>query len=120
MTNPDDATASADGSGTEQSLDETARIARDLIRIDTTNWGEGRAKGETDAAAYVSEHLASLGLKPRTYESRPGRTTVVARVEGRDRSKPALVVHGHLDVVPADPSDWTFDPFAGGIRAVTG
>ena len=43
MTNPDDATASADGSGTEQSLDETARIPRDLIRIDTTNWGEGRA-----------------------------------------------------------------------------
>ncbi|MGN6206933.1 M20/M25/M40 family metallo-hydrolase [Humibacter sp.] len=116
MTNPDDATASADGSGTEQSLDETARIARDLIRIDTTNWGEGRAKGETDAAAYVSEQLASLGLKPRTYESRPSRTTVVARVEGRDRSKPALVVHGHLDVVPADPSDWTFDPFAGEIH----
>ncbi|GAB3796484.1 M20/M25/M40 family metallo-hydrolase [Humibacter antri] len=116
MTNPDDATARAEGSGTEQSLDETARIARDLIRIDTTNWGEGRAKGETDAAAYVSEHLAALDLKPRTFESRPDRATVVARVEGRDRSKPALVVHGHLDVVPADPSGWTFDPFAGEIH----
>jgi acetylornithine deacetylase/succinyl-diaminopimelate desuccinylase-like protein len=116
MSNPGEATTSADGTGAEQGIDETARIARDLIRIDTTNWGEGRAKGETDAAAYVSEHLTSLGLSPRTYESRPGRTTVVARVEGRDRSKPALVVHGHLDVVPADPSDWTFDPFAGEIH----
>jgi acetylornithine deacetylase/succinyl-diaminopimelate desuccinylase-like protein len=116
MSNPRDATTSADGTGAEQGIDETARIARDLIRIDTTNWGEGRAKGETDAAAYVSEHLTSLGLSPRTYESRPGRTTVIARVKGRDRSKPALVVHGHLDVVPADPSDWTFDPFAGEIH----
>jgi acetylornithine deacetylase/succinyl-diaminopimelate desuccinylase-like protein len=101
---------------TEPELEETARIARDLIRFDTTNWGEGRAKGETDAAAYVSEHLSSLGLSPRTYESAPDRTSVVARVAGRDASKPALVVHGHLDVVPADPADWTFDPFAGEIH----
>ena len=115
MTTPD-AADSADGAGSGQSIDETARIARDLIRIDTTNWGEGRSNGEADAAAYVSEHLASLGLRPRTYESRPTRTTVVARVEGRDRSKPALVVHGHLDVVPADPADWRFDPFAGEIH----
>ncbi|QDZ13723.1 M20/M25/M40 family metallo-hydrolase [Humibacter ginsenosidimutans] len=116
MTTPNETTDGVGSPGAEHHLDETARIARDLIRIDTTNWGEGRAKGEADAAAYVSEHLASLGLHPRTYESRPDRTTVVARVAGRDRSKPALVVHGHLDVVPADPSDWTFDPFAGEIH----
>ncbi|NNC10460.1 M20/M25/M40 family metallo-hydrolase [Planctomonas sp. JC2975] len=116
MTTPNDAEQSAVEREPEPQLDETARIARDLIRIDTTNWGEGRAKGETDAAAYVSDHLASLGLQPRTYESRPDRTTVIARVEGRSKDKPALVVHGHLDVVPADPADWTFDPFAGEIH----
>jgi acetylornithine deacetylase/succinyl-diaminopimelate desuccinylase-like protein len=116
MTTPNEATDGVGSLGAEHPIDETARIARDLIRIDTTNWGEGHAKGEADAAAYVSEHLASLGLRPRTYESRPDRTTVIARVEGRDRSKPALVVHGHLDVVPADPADWTFDPFAGEIH----
>ncbi|HWD62779.1 MAG TPA: M20/M25/M40 family metallo-hydrolase [Humibacter sp.] len=104
------------GNSSEQGLEETAQIARDLIRMDTTNWGAGRSKGETDAAAYVSERLTELGLSPRTYESEPGRTSVVARVSGRDSSKPALVVHGHLDVVPADPADWTFDPFAGEIR----
>ena len=108
--------ASEQGPSEEQGLEETARIARDLIRMDTTNWGEGRSKGEADAAAYVSEHLAALGLSPRTYESEPGRTSVVARVRGRNRDKPALVVHGHLDVVPADPADWTFDPFAGEIH----
>ncbi|MHA7986409.1 M20/M25/M40 family metallo-hydrolase [Rathayibacter sp. CAU 1779] len=116
MTTPNDADQNTVDRDAENALDETARIARDLIRIDTTNWGEGRAKGETDAAAYVSDHLASLELQPRTYESRPNRTTVIARVEGRNKDKPALVVHGHLDVVPADPADWTFDPFAGEIH----
>ncbi|WP_022899295.1 M20/M25/M40 family metallo-hydrolase [Humibacter albus] len=108
--------ASHPASPETQNLDETARIARDLIRMDTTNWGEGRAEGETEAAEYVNAHLESIGLKPSIYESQPGRTSVVARIPGRDRSKPALVVHGHLDVVPADPADWTFDPFAGEIH----
>ncbi len=116
MTTPNGSSESSGPPETEGDLDETARVARDLIRIDTTNWGEGRAKGETDAAAYVSDYLATLGLRPRTFQPRPDRTTVVTRVPGRDRSKPALVVHGHLDVVPADPSDWTFDPFGGEIH----
>jgi acetylornithine deacetylase/succinyl-diaminopimelate desuccinylase-like protein len=100
----------------ERTLSETARIARDLIRFDTTNYGEGRSNGEADAAAYVSEHLSALGLKPTSYESDPGRVSVVTRVPGKNRDKPALVVHGHLDVVPADPADWSVDPFAGEIR----
>jgi acetylornithine deacetylase/succinyl-diaminopimelate desuccinylase-like protein len=100
----------------ERTLSETARIARDLIRFDTTNYGEGRSNGEADAAAYVSEHLSALGLKPTSYESDPGRVSVVTHVPGKNRDKPALVVHGHLDVVPADPADWSVDPFAGEIR----
>jgi acetylornithine deacetylase/succinyl-diaminopimelate desuccinylase-like protein len=97
-------------------LDETAIIARDLIRFDTTNYGEGRSNGEAEAAQYVEARLRDLGLTPQLFESDPGRTSVVARVEGRDRSKPALVVHGHLDVVPADPRNWSVDPFGGVIR----
>ena len=83
-------------------LDETAVIARDLIRFDTTNYGEGRAKGEREAAEYVEAKLAALGLAPQLFEPEPRRTSVVARVPGRDPDKPALVLHGHLDVVPAD------------------
>ncbi|WP_309068632.1 M20/M25/M40 family metallo-hydrolase, partial [Microbacterium sp.] len=97
-------------------LPEVARIARDLIRIDTTNWGGGRAKGEREAAEYVGAHLEGLGLEPQYYEPIERRTNVAARVPGRNRDKPALVLHGHLDVVPAVADDWSVDPFAGEIR----
>jgi len=97
-------------------LEDTARIARDLIRFDTTNWGGGRARGEAEAAEYVEAELRVLGLEPRLYDAAPRRTSVVARVEGADPTRPALVVHGHLDVVPADPANWSVDPFAGDIR----
>ncbi|ARC56824.1 putative succinyl-diaminopimelate desuccinylase [Frondihabitans sp. 762G35] len=97
-------------------LDETALIARDLIRFDTTNYGSGRSNGEADAAEYVEAKLVELGVTPQVFESEPGRTSVLARVEGRDRSKPGLVLHGHLDVVPADPANWSVDPFGGEVR----
>lgn len=97
-------------------LDETAIIARDLIRFDTTNYGEGKSNGETDAAEYVEARLRAMGLDPQLFDSDPGRTSVVARVPGRNAAKPALVVHGHLDVVPADPRNWTVDPFGGVIK----
>jgi acetylornithine deacetylase/succinyl-diaminopimelate desuccinylase-like protein len=97
-------------------LDATARIARDLIRFDTTNHGEGRSEGETEAAEYVEQHLKDLGLEPELIDAAPGRTSVLARIPGRNRDKPALVVHGHLDVVPADPANWSVDPFAGVIK----
>ncbi|PFG31401.1 M20/M25/M40 family metallo-hydrolase [Paramicrobacterium agarici] len=102
--------------GESADLDETAQITRDLIRIDTTNFGNGKAKGETEAAEYVEAYLADLGLTSRLFVSEPRRTSLVTRVEGRDPSKPALVVHGHLDVVPADPRTWSVDPFEGVIR----
>src|SRR3954447_26407167 len=91
----------------DDQLDETAIIARDLIRFDTTNYGEGRSNGETDAAEYVAARLSALGLDAQLFESEPGRVSVVARVEGEDASKPALVVHGHTDVVPAQPDNWS-------------
>jgi len=100
----------------DDQIDATARIARDLIRFDTTNYGGGKSNGETDAAEYVGAYLQNLGLEPELFESEPGRVSVVARVEGADRSKPALVVHGHTDVVPAQPDNWSVDPFEGVIK----
>ena len=97
-------------------LEETARIAQDLIRIDTTNYGEGRSKGETEAAEYLGAQLEQLGLKTIYVDADDRRTSVLARVPGRDPSLPALVVHGHSDVVPADPKNWSVDPFAGEVR----
>ncbi|WP_394551861.1 M20/M25/M40 family metallo-hydrolase [Agromyces sp. MMS24-JH15] len=97
-------------------LAEEAVIARDLIRMDTVNFGEGRSNGEGEAAEYVEAKLRALGLDPVMFDAAPGRTSVVARVPGADSAKPALVVHGHLDVVPADARNWTADPFGGEIR----
>jgi acetylornithine deacetylase/succinyl-diaminopimelate desuccinylase-like protein len=97
-------------------LEDTARIARDLIRFRTVNWGMGKSEGETEAAEYIAAELTRLGLAPRLFESEPGRTSLVARVDGVDPSQPALVLHGHLDVVPAMADDWSVDPFAGEIR----
>jgi acetylornithine deacetylase/succinyl-diaminopimelate desuccinylase-like protein len=96
--------------------DEVVGICRDLIRIDTTNFGDDSGPGEREAAEYVAGLLAEVGLEPTVFESRPRRTSLVARIEGTDRSRPALLVHGHLDVVPARADDWQVDPFAGEVR----
>ena len=100
----------------DPSLPEVVRVASDLIRFDTSNFGGGNARGEREAAEYVGAYLAALGLEVEYYEPVPRRTNVMARVPGRDRSLPALVVHGHLDVVPAMADDWSVDPFAGVVQ----
>jgi acetylornithine deacetylase/succinyl-diaminopimelate desuccinylase-like protein len=96
--------------------DEVVAICRDLLRIDTSNYGDDSGPGERAAAEHVAGLLTEVGLDVDVFESAPGRTSVVTRVEGADRSRPALVVHGHLDVVPARADDWSVDPFAGEER----
>jgi acetylornithine deacetylase/succinyl-diaminopimelate desuccinylase-like protein len=93
--------------------DEVVRICQELIRIDTSNYGTDEGPGERAAAEYVMELLHEVGLEPELFESSPGRASVVVRLEGQDRSRPALVLHGHLDVVPAAKDDWSVDPFGG-------
>lgn len=95
--------------------DEVVDLCRDLIRIDTSNFGGNESRGERAAAEYVAGKLAEVGLEPQIFESEPGRASTVARIEGEDRSRPALLIHGHTDVVPANAEDWTYDPFAGEI-----
>src|SRR6266566_4850330 len=95
--------------------DEVVDICRDLIRIDTSNPGDHSGPGERQAAEYVAARLSEVGLEPAVLESHPKRTSVVARIEGQDRTRPALLVHGHLDVVPASAPDWQVDPFSGEI-----
>ncbi|GHD23114.1 M20/M25/M40 family metallo-hydrolase [Streptomyces galbus] len=98
-----------------QALDEVVRFTSDLIRIDTTNRGGGDCR-ERPAAEYAAEQLAGAGLEPVLLENTPGRTNVVARVEGSDPSADALLLHGHLDVVPAEAADWRVHPFSGEVR----
>ncbi|MFC8984279.1 M20/M25/M40 family metallo-hydrolase [Streptomyces sp. SID9913] len=98
-----------------QALDEVVTFTSDLIRIDTTNRGGGDCR-ERPAAEYAAARLAETGLEPTLLERTEGRTNVVARIEGTDPSADALLVHGHLDVVPAEPADWQVHPFSGEIR----
>ena len=91
-------------------VDETIRICRELIQIPSVNYGDGQGD-EKEVANHVVKLLDEVGIKSRIYESAPGRCNVIARIKGSDSNLPGLVVHGHLDVVPANASDWSVDPF---------
>ncbi|MEU4244176.1 M20/M25/M40 family metallo-hydrolase [Actinoplanes sp. NPDC026619] len=93
---------------------EVTDICRDLLRIDTTNTGDADTTvGERVAAEYVAAKLDEVGITYEIHESAPTRANLIARIPGADRSRGALLVHGHLDVVPADASEWSVPPFAG-------
>ena len=95
--------------------DDVVKLCQELIQIPSVNFGEG--KGDEKAAAeYVAAKMKEVGIESKIYESAPNRCSVVARIEGRDKSKPGLVVNGHLDVVPANAADWSVDPFSGAIK----
>jgi acetylornithine deacetylase/succinyl-diaminopimelate desuccinylase-like protein len=107
--------SSAAGRRGTAAQDEVAALASDLIRIDTSNPGDHSGPGERAAAEHVAGLLAEAGLQPEVLESHPKRASVVARIRGTDSTRPALLIHGHLDVVPADAGDWRVDPFSGEV-----
>lgn len=96
---------------------EVVQICRDLIRIDTSNFGPQPGPGERAAAEHVAALLDEVGITSELFEPEPKRTSLVARWEptGVDTSLPPLLVHGHLDVVPAHADDWAVPPFAGEV-----
>jgi len=94
---------------------EAIRICQELIRIPSVNYGEG--KGDEKAVAdYIAALLSEVGIEPTIYESAPGRCNVIARIKGSNSERAGLVVHGHIDVVPANADDWSVDPFSGVIK----
>jgi acetylornithine deacetylase/succinyl-diaminopimelate desuccinylase-like protein len=98
-------------------VDEVVDLCRELIRIDTTNTGDpATTRPERPAAEWVAARLAEVGIDSQLREPAPGRTSLVARLTGTDPDRGALLVHGHLDVVPADPAEWSVPPFAGELR----
>ncbi|SDC07329.1 M20/M25/M40 family metallo-hydrolase [Actinokineospora iranica] len=98
--------------------EEAVALTSELIRIDTTNTGDpATVVGERVAAEYVAGKLAEVGYETTYVESGGrGRGNVFARLAGADPSRGALLVHGHLDVVPADPAEWSVHPFSGAVQ----
>ncbi|PSL57227.1 acetylornithine deacetylase/succinyl-diaminopimelate desuccinylase-like protein [Saccharothrix carnea] len=107
-----------DGAGLRLAQDEVVSLASELIRIDTTNTGDpATVVGERAAAEWVAEKLGEVGYETTYVESgAKGRGNVIARLAGADPSRGALLVHGHLDVVPADASEWSVHPFSGAVQ----
>jgi acetylornithine deacetylase/succinyl-diaminopimelate desuccinylase-like protein len=84
-------------------------LTQQLLRIDTSNPG----RAEKPAAELVADHLAAIGVAVQWFEPEPGRVSIVGRIPGEQRDLPALLLHAHLDVVPAVEKDWERDPFGG-------
>ncbi|TPM24815.1 M20/M25/M40 family metallo-hydrolase [Mesorhizobium sp. B2-3-5] len=97
---------------------EAILFVRDLIRIRSVNTGDPRTMGDGEAvaAAYIRERLGEVGLDSIYIEPAPGRGNVVCRIKGSDSDQPALILHAHVDVVPADETEWSVPPFAGEIK----
>ncbi len=96
--------------------DEVVELCQELIRFDTSNYGDGSGPGERAVAERVAELLDEVGIEARIHESGPGRSNVVAHWGGDGSRSERLLLHGHLDVVPAEAADWSVDPFAGEVK----
>jgi acetylornithine deacetylase/succinyl-diaminopimelate desuccinylase-like protein len=92
--------------------DEVVDLLVDLLRINTSN----PTHAERPAAEWVAGKLDEVGIESQIIEAAPGRASTIARVAGSDPTRKPLLVHGHLDVVPADPREWSVDPFGGEIK----
>jgi acetylornithine deacetylase/succinyl-diaminopimelate desuccinylase-like protein len=94
---------------------EATELLRTLIRNACVNDGTPESGQETRTAAVLQTYLEGAGLDVERFESLPGRTSIVARIEGTDPEAPTLCLMGHTDVVPVNPAGWTEEPFAGDV-----
>ena len=92
--------------------DEVVGLLSELIQFNTSN----PTHRERPAAEWMAARLDEVGVDAQIVESEPGRASTIARIAGTDSSRPPLLIHGHLDVVPADAAEWSVDPFSGEIR----
>ena len=96
---------------------EVIDLVRDLLRIDSSNFGDGTGPGEAEAAEFVQGVLVEAGIDAERFStSAHNRQGVVTRIAGTDPSRPALMVHAHLDTVPAIAADWSVPPFSGEVH----
>jgi len=97
---------------------EVVQLCSELIRFESVNTGDPDSivDGEAQAARYIQQKLEEVGYETFYVEAVPGRGNVVCRLEGEDRARGSLLIHGHVDVVPAQAQEWTVDPFSGAVQ----
>jgi acetylornithine deacetylase/succinyl-diaminopimelate desuccinylase-like protein len=91
---------------------ESTELLRTLIRNGCVNTGAPDSANEAKSVDALEDFFAGSGLSCERYTSAPGRMSLITRIEGRDPKAPRLILMGHLDVVPVNPSGWSRDPFA--------
>jgi acetylornithine deacetylase/succinyl-diaminopimelate desuccinylase-like protein len=91
----------------------TTELLQALIRNACVNDGTPESGEEVRNADLLQQYLEGAGLDVQRFDSRPGRTSIVARIEGSDPDAPALCLMGHTDVVPVNVDGWSNDPFGG-------
>lgn len=98
--------------------EDVIELTRELIRIDSSNWGDSpQTVGEVEVAEYCAAALREAGWAPEVITtSSDSRRAVALRVPGTDPTAPALLLHGHIDVVPAIAADWSHPPFAAEVE----
>jgi acetylornithine deacetylase/succinyl-diaminopimelate desuccinylase-like protein len=92
---------------------EVTDVLQQLIRNACVNDGTDASGGEARSVDFLHGYLEGTGLDIETYEPTPGRSSLVARMEGSDPSAPTLLLMGHTDVVPVTEENWRHDPFGG-------
>ena len=99
-------------------VDEVVDLVSALIRFDTSNTGEpDTTVGERECAQWIARQLEDAGFETEYVEAgAPGRGNVFARLAGSDPDRGALLIHGHIDVVPAEAADWSVHPFSGAVE----
>jgi acetylornithine deacetylase/succinyl-diaminopimelate desuccinylase-like protein len=91
--------------------DAAATLSR-YVRFDTTN----PPGDEMEAAQWLADQLKQRAITQDVtiHEPAPGRGLVLGRIPGSEPLKP-LVLNHHMDVVPADPAEWSRQPFSGRV-----
>ena len=101
--------------GSDDLTSQTVDLLQAMIRNACVNDGTPESGQEVRNADLLASYLGSSGLDVQSFEPTPGRTSLVARIEGSDPSAPSLCLMGHTDVVPVSPDGWSRDPFAGDL-----
>src|SRR5260370_6568763 len=95
---------------------EATELLRTLMRNKCVNGGTVGSGQETRNVAALEDYFAGSGVSCEKYASKPGRESLIVRIEGSDPSAPRLLLMGHTDVVPVSPDGWRRDPFGGELE----